>query len=274
MDNEFLYIPRIAKLIEKIPFTEKETFFRLTFPDGKELGHQPGQFVQVSVLGVGEAPISVSSSPTQKNGFELCVRASGSVTNALSKLSLGDKVGIRGPYGQGFKLEELNGKDLILIGGGIGLVPLRSLINYALDCRKDFGKLTILYGCRLPSEILYRQEISKWEEREDVEFRLTVDAAEEGWSGHVGLITTLIPPLELDRSTAYAVIVGPPVMYQFVLKELKKKDVPDEHILVSLERMMQCGVGKCGHCTIGEKYCCIDGPVFKYSEIRDIKGAI
>jgi len=268
-----LYHPKIAKLVRTQAWTELEKLFEFKFVDGSELGHKPGQFVEVSVFGVGEAPISVSSSPTKKGSFEICVRKVGNLTNALHSLKEGDTVGIRGPFGNGFPVDKLEGKDLLFIGGGIGMVPLRSLINYTLDNRKKFGKVTILYGCKTPAEFLFCEELKIWAEKAD--YRETVDSpAGMDWKGNCGVITTLIPPLQINPDTTYAVIVGPPVMYKFVIRSLKEKNLPDDHIIMSLERRMKCGVGKCGHCQIGPYYCCKDGPVFLYSQIKNIKEAL
>lgn len=269
-----LYLPEMARVTRVEALTESEKLFEIKFASGRDLGHVPGQFVEVSVFGIGEAPISVSSSPTRKGMFELCVRAVGNVTNALHKLEPEDKIGIRGPFGKGFNTEELKGKDILFIGGGIGLVPLRSLINFVLDTREDFGKVTILYGTKNPSEILFRDELREWEANKTVDYRITVDKGDAKWKGNVGVITTLIPGLEIDPARTVAVVVGPPIMYRFVIKSLKEKNLPDEQIILSLERRMKCGVGKCGHCQMGHLYVCQDGPVFKYSEIRGIREAL
>ena len=276
VQGKALYVPRPGKLLEVRKVSEKETYFKIQMADGKELGHQPGQFVEVSVYGIGEAPISVSSSPTQKGYFELVVRKAGNVTAAMHAMKAGDTVGIRGPFGRGFDTEALKGKDLVFIGGGIGMVPLRSLINYVLDKRGDFGKVALLYGCKRPGELIFPEERTAWAARKDLDYKVTVDCcdANECWEGNVGVITTLIPKVEMNPATTYAVICGPPIMYKFVLLSLREKKLPDDHIIVSLERRMKCGVGKCGHCQMGKNYVCRDGPVFTYAEVKDLKGAI
>ncbi|RKY48427.1 MAG: oxidoreductase [Candidatus Neomarinimicrobiota bacterium] len=273
-EKKILYKPQISEIIEAKMLTDLEKFFRIRLPEGKELGHTPGQFVQVSLFGVGEAPISVCSSPTQKGYFELTIRKVGMLTEKLHELEAGDKVGIRGPYGRGFDVEGFKGKDILIIGGGIGIVPLRSLINYIIDNRNDYGRLIILYGAKSPSELLYQDELKMWEEREDIEYHVTVDRADENWKGNVGVITTLIPPLELDLDNTIAAVVGPPVMYKFVVLALKGKRFPEKNIYMSLERRMKCGVGKCGHCQINNLYVCQDGPVFNYLEIKGLEEAI
>ena len=271
--GEKLYIPRPATIVKTQQFTATEKFFELRFEDGSDLGHEPGQFVEVSMFGYGEAPISVSSSPTKNGSFDLCVRAAGSLTNAMHNLPEGSTVGIRGPFGKGFDPEQLKGNNILFIGGGIGLVPLRSLINYVLDNRDDYGKVTILYGAKNPSELLFRDELKAWESNLGVDYRVTVDRGDETWQGHTGVITTLITDLDPHPDTTYAVVVGPPIMYKFVLLSLKSKGFHDNHVIVSLERRMKCGVGKCGHCQINSVYVCQDGPVFNYAQIKDFPEA-
>ncbi|MFA6033280.1 MAG: FAD/NAD(P)-binding protein [Myxococcota bacterium] len=268
------YLPVNAKITRAEKMTAKEKFFEIQLPGGKDLGHKPGQFVEVSLLGIGEAPISVSSSPTKKGSFDLVVREVGNVTAALHKLEAGATVGIRGPFGNGFDMSQFKGKDLVIVGGGIGLVPLRSTINYALDNRGEFGKVSILYGTRNPSEILFKNEIAQWEARKDIDFCMTVDRGDATWKGNVGVITTLIPPLKLDLGNTAVVVCGPPIMYKFVIMSLQAKQLSNEQIWLSLERRMKCGLGKCGHCQMNHLYVCQEGPVFNYAQITDVKEAI
>lgn len=242
--------------------------------DGEQLDYDPGQFVEVSLLGLGEAPISITSSPTKRGSFELCVRAVGKLTDALHKLNAGDEIGIRGPFGRGFRTSMLEGFDLLMIAGGLGIAPMRSLINYVVDNRRDFGKTDILLGCRDPKSMLFSDELDIWTKRMDINFSCTVDRADPEWKGNVGVITSLIPGVDIIPQETYAIVVGPPIMYRFVIKELLNKGIPENQILVSLERHMKCGLGKCGHCQIHDIYCCQDGPVFGYHEIKDLKGAI
>jgi sulfite reductase subunit B len=270
------YVPKLATIVKKAVQTPMETLFEIKLDDGSELEHKPGQFVEVSVFGVGEAPISVSSSPTKKGTFELCVRKLGSVTSKLHTLNEGDKVGIRGPFGNGFDAKFLKGKDLLFVAGGLGMAPLRSLFNYVLDNRKDYGKVTLLYGCKEPRELLFADEMVALASRDDVDFKPTVNWCPENetWTGNIGVITTLIPQVDFDPDKTYAIVVGPPIMYKFVLHDLRERKLPDDHIIVSLERRMKCGVGKCGHCQINEIYVCKDGPVFNYSKIKGIPEAL
>ena len=190
--NDEIFVPEIGR-VEKIePLTALEKVFTIELPQGKSLNHRPGQFLEISALGVGEAPISISSSPSRSNGFvELCVRKVGDVTSALHRLRPGDKVGIRGPFGRGFPIENFRGKDILFAPGGLGLAPLRSVINQVLDERAHFGRVIILYGARTPTELLFKDELRQWEARGDVELHLTVDRGDENWKGHIGVITTL-----------------------------------------------------------------------------------
>jgi sulfhydrogenase subunit gamma (sulfur reductase) len=267
------YIPTPCTIKDVRRLTSLEKLFRIGLPEGRELGHRPGQFVQVSVIGAGEAPISISSSPTRGPHLELAVRKAGKVTTALHGLKEGDTVGIRGPFGSFFDLERFKGKDVLLIPGGLGLAPMRSLIQYVIDTRDLYRDVTIAYGTKCPEEILFPEEIESWKQMDGLTVRQTVDTCSPSWAGPVGLITTLIPPLDIKAGTI-VVIIGPPVMYKFVILELDKKNVPHENIAVSLERYMKCGVGKCGHCTIEHLYCCLDGPVFWLPEIEHLKGAL
>lgn len=270
-----LYLPKPATVKKVMPMTEMEMFYQLSLDDGSELGHSPGQFVELSLYGIGECPISISSSPTQKGIFELCVRKVGNVTEAIHRLKVGDKLGIRGPFGKGFPADKLKGKDLLFIGGGIGMVPLRSFINYSVHNRKDYGRIILLYGARTPKELFPFPEFEDWKAgKNEVELHLTVDRGDDKWKGNVGVITTLIPALKVDVEKTYAIVCGPPVMYKFVLLALDGKNFKDDHIYLSLERRMKCGVGKCGHCQIHGYYCCQDGPVFHYPLIKGIKEAL
>ena len=270
------YVPRLATIVKKVPMTASEILFEIRLNDDSELGHKPGQFVEISVFGVGEAPISVSSSPTKKGAFELCIRKVGNVTNKLHTLNVGDMVGVRGPFGKGFDADFLRGKDLLFIAGGLGIAPLRSLFNYVLDNRKDYGRVILLYGCKAPHELLFGDELVALASRDDVEFKPTVDRCpeDEVWAGNIGVITTLIPQVDFDPEKTYAIVCGPPIVYKFVIADLKRKNVPDDHIILSLERRMKCGVGKCGHCQINQIYVCKDGPVFNYAKIKGVPEAL
>jgi sulfhydrogenase subunit gamma (sulfur reductase) len=263
------YLNFEGKIIETRMLSKEEKYFKITLLDGRLLDFEPGQFVMVVIPGVGEAPISISSSPSQVGYFELVVRKVGMFTSVMHTLDEGDTIGIRGPLGHGISIPTLEGHDLLIVAGGIGIIPLRSLINYVMDNRRDFGRVNILMGCRSPENLLFTDELADWQKRADINFACTVDRGDPDWKGNVGVITTLIPGTDIRSDNTYAIVVGPPVMYKYVINELLKKDLPEDHIFVSFERHMKCGVGHCGHCQIGSIYCCKNGPVFLYSKIRD-----
>ncbi len=274
-NEENLFLPIQARILNKVPLTQLETVFTLKLPENLSLGHRPGQFVEVSVFGVGEAPISISSSPSRSNGtFELCVRKVGDVTSALHDLAVGDSIWVRGPFGRGFPIEKFRGKDVLFAPGGLGLAPLRSLINQVLDERALFGRVIVLYGARNPSELLFKPELQDWSQRSDLELHLTVDHGDESWTGNVGVITTLFKNVSVNPRNTVAVTCGPPVMYRFVLMELLGKGISEGNIYLSLERRMKCGIGKCGHCQINNVYACQSGPVFPYPEIKGLEEAL
>lgn len=275
VQKKSIYLPEVAKLTQKKKMTPFDSFFEFQLKD-HSLGHLPGQFAEISIPGIGEAPISISSAPSENNTFEMVIRNVGSVTNAIHALEPGAYVGIRGPFGTSFPMNNLKGKNLVFIAGGIGLVPARSAILYAMEHRKDYKDFFILFGCKDPGQRLFTDEIENWKKRDDVNFHETVDRKENfPWEGNVGVITTLLPKVEkLDPKETYAIIVGPPVMYKFVIMGLRDLEFPDDHIIVSLERRMKCGVGKCGHCQMDNKYVCQDGPVFYYDDIKHLKEAI
>ncbi len=266
-----LYVPEMSSIVQARNLTAQDRLFEIELPEERDLGHKPGQFVQLSIFGFGEAPISVCSAPARKGSFELCVRKVGSLTAALHALGAGDAVGIRGPFGNGFPMECLTKMDVLIIAGGIGLAPLRSVIKQILSRRKRYGRLIILYGAKEPGDILFVNEIAAWRADKRNEVLVTVDQPTEDWDGPVGVVTTLIPEVEIDPSqTVVVALVGPPVMYKFVYLELKDIGIPDDQMFFSLERRMKCGVGKCGHCQI-DGYCvCVDGPVFSAKQVKQI----
>jgi sulfhydrogenase subunit gamma (sulfur reductase) len=274
-NEQNLFLPLAARILQIKPLTTLEKVFTIELPDDIALGHRPGQFVEVSVFGIGEAPISISSSPSRSNGsFEICVRKVGDVTSALHKLQVGDTIGVRGPFGRGFPFEKFRGKDVLFAPGGLGLAPLRSLINQVIDERALFGRVIILYGARNPGELLFKEELEHWAKREDIELHVTVDRGDENWKGNVGVITTLFRHISVNPRNTVAATVGPPVMYRFVLMELLGKGISEGNIYLSLERRMKCGVGKCGHCQINNIYACQSGPVFPYTEIKGLEEAL
>jgi len=274
--KEPLYHPREAEIISVSDLTPDEKLFSLRMKNGSQLDHLPGQFVQLSILGFAEAPISVASSPTRKSCFDLAIRRAGTLTAEMHKKVPGDTVGIRGPFGSSFDLSALKGHDLLLISGGCGLAPLRSLIQYCADRPGEFGRVEIIYGARNPDALLFKKDLADWRSASGFGCTVTVDTVRGGecFDGPVGLITVLISPLALDPAKTVAVVVGPPPMYRAVIEELKKKGITSGRIYLSLERNMRCGVGKCGHCTIEHLYCCADGPVFRLDRIEGVRGAI
>ena len=269
-----LYVPRVATVREITRVGPREKLFQLELPGRSPLGHAPGQFVAVTVFGVGEAPISVSSPPGDQPAFELCVRAVGKLTEVLHAREPGAQVGIRGPFGQGFPVEALTGHDLLFVVGGLGMAPLRSLLLHVLEHRDDFGDVKVMVGARTPHDLLFPDEMLQIGGRADLDLQITVDVAPEGWRGNVGPVTTIVRRASVDPDTTIAVTVGPPAMYRFVLRELMDKRIPDERMYFSLERHMKCGVGKCGHCQMNNLFVCQDGPVFRYDEIRHMPEAI
>jgi sulfite reductase subunit B len=273
-DAENLYLPMMAEIKDARQMTELEVLYTIELPDGAELGHKPGQFVELSIFGVGEAPFSISSSPTKRGVFELGVRKVGVLTDVLSRMKPGQKVGIRGPFGNGVDVEAFKGKDVLIVAGGIGLVPMRSMINYVIDNRQDFGKLHIVYGGRSDKDLLFTDELAAWKADPNIDFHVTVDKGSPEWDGKTGVITTLLPGLDLNLANTLCVVCGPPVMYRFALLALKSKGLPEKNIYMSLERRMKCGVGKCGHCQINSSYVCNDGPVYHYPELKSLQEAL
>ncbi|MBU0679239.1 MAG: FAD/NAD(P)-binding protein [Verrucomicrobia bacterium] len=272
-----IFLPDPATVVEVRKMTASEKFFSFKLDGKSDMRFEPGQFFEISVPGIGEAPISVTSSPEEvaPGEFHMVIRKVGNVTGALHAMDAGSKVGVRGPFGTSFPVDtEMKGKDLLFVCGGIGLVPVRSAIKHVLAHREDYGRITILSGTRSPAERLFMEDLAEWTERDDVEFIETVDVADDHWSGNVGVITTLFSMITLDVGNTSVIICGPPIMYKFVLLELDKMNFADEQIFMSLERHMKCGVGKCGHCQINGIYACQDGPVVKYADIRDLKEAI
>ncbi len=265
-------VPFPARLEASEPLSERERLFRLALP--APMSHRPGQFVMVSFPGVGEAPISIACAPRDDARLELTIRRVGSVTQALHALEPGRDLGLRGPYGNGIDTALLAGQDLVLVAGGLGLAPMRSLIQALLARREAFGRLILLAGFRTPAEALFRTEYPDWTAA-GMEVHALVNRTEhQPWEGQEGLVTEPIPHLGLDPGRTLAVLVGPPVMYKFVVLELAACGLSSEHIFVDLERRMKCGIGKCGHCQIEDLYCCRQGPVFRLSDLETRREAL
>jgi sulfhydrogenase subunit gamma (sulfur reductase) len=273
-----IYVPSPAKVVKVEQMTALEKLFTVELPHGQSLGHKPGQFVEVSLFGIGEAPISISSSPSRSNGtFELCVRKVGDVTAAMHGLEAGATIGVRGPFGTGFPIEKFKGRDILVVAGGLSLAPVRSVINQVFDERGSYGRFIILYGAKTPNDLLFKEERALWTNSHDVEYLETVDRGDAEWTAagrNVGVITTLFPKISVNPRNTIAITEGPPIMYRFVLMELLGKGIPEGQIWLSLERRMKCGVGKCGHCQINGLYCCQQGPSFSYAQIKGVEEAI
>ena len=271
------YRPWEARITSIIPLTETEKLYEFRLVDERvraAFHHEPGQFVIISILGVGEAPIAICSSPAKSGFFELTIRKAGAVTGALSKMQCGDIIGVRGPYGRPFPFEEMKGSDMLLVAGGTGIAPLRSLINNIHDEREAFGKVVIIYGSRTSKTIMFKNQFDMWRHRSDFELYLPLSQPEDDWNGDVGYAGDMFQYIDLNPDNTYGAICGPPVMYGSVIEEMRKKGIDYDHIYMSFERHMKCGMGKCGHCHVGHQYCCLDGPVFNYWEAQNIQGSI
>lgn len=269
-----LMLPSVATILDcRTETPDTKTFvIRLRDPaEHEQLDFRPGQFLELSVFGAGEAPFCFASSPTRRQNVHVTVRRCGHLTDALHLLYPGDEVGVRGPCGNGFDVDAARGHDLVFVAGGIGLPPLRGLIWNVLDRRDEFGNITILYGARTPADLVYKPELREWaEEYENVTVKLTVDRGDETWQGRVGVVPVLFDDVDLKPDSSIAYVCGPPVMIGFVVQDLVQRGFAEERIISTLERMMQCGVGKCNHCCVGDHYLCRDGPVFNYKQIREM----
>jgi len=271
-EQKIVTVPEIATIEEiKDEIVDVKTFY-LRF-DNKEIDgnfkFKSGQFIMCTIFGAGEFAVSLPPSP-ENDRFHITVRRIGKVTNALHDLQVGDKVGIRGPFGNGFPFEEIKGKNVIYVAGGIGLIPLRSSIVHVLQHRNDFGRILLLYGSRSPQDLMYQYMLDQWQRIEGFETFITVDNGTPEWKGNVGIITTLFDKVEIPVENTVAFVCGPPVMFNAVIKELMQRGIKDDMIISTLERHMKCGVGKCQHCAIGRTLVCTDGPVYTYRQIKTL----
>lgn len=237
-----------------------------------EFAFAPGQFNMLYVFGIGEVPISISGDPSKPKTLVHTTRAVGTVTRAMSLLKRGDVLGVRGPFGSPWPIEESTGKDVVIVAGGIGLAPLRPAVYQLLRQREKYGKIVLLYGTRSPNDILFKRELEQWRSRFDLDVFVTVDRGIGGWRGSVGVVTTLIHRAPFDPSGAIAFLCGPEVMMRFTVMELQKRGIPMDHTYLSLERNMKCAIGFCGHCQFGPAFVCKDGPVFRYDAIKELFG--
>ena len=265
-------VPMIGVVTDIRQETPDVKTFRVNAPEGGKLfEHKPGQCAMVSVPGVGEAMFSITSSPTNKEYQEFSIKKCGVLTDYLHELQVGDEITVRGPYGNNFPVDtELKGKDLLFVAGGIGLAPLRSVINYVIDNRDDYGKVDILYGSRSADDLVQLKEIQEvWMNAKDVNVYLTIDRPQEGWDGHVGFVPAYLKELELSADKT-VLVCGPPIMIKFVLAALTEMGYSKTQAYTTLELRMKCGIGKCGRCNIGSKYVCKDGPVFRCDEVDEL----
>ncbi len=263
-------MPYLGKLVEVRDIATEIKLFRVEMQNGAGAAFQnfqPGQFVFVSAFGLGEAPFGIANAVGRGPLVDFAVARLGSVTTGLHELDVGDLVGVRGPLGNSFPMDKFLGKNLIVLGGGIGGAPLRPVIQHVLDHRGDYGKLTILWAARQPSLLIFTDEYKEWSAAPDVSLHLTVDKPEDGWGNEIGLITKLLEKVGPSTENAIAVTCGPPIMIQNVTRMLSGMGLPPEDSYVTLEARMQCGLGKCGRCNLGEKLVCVDGPVFNMAEI-------
>ena len=265
-------IPKIGVVTDIRVDTPDVKTFRVVGLDGKKVfEHIPGQCAMLSVPGVGEGMFSITSSPTNEEFMEFSIKKCGQLTDYLHSLEVGDEITVRGPYGNHFPVEDkLKGKNLLFIAGGIGLAPLRSVINYVLDNRSDYGTVDILYGSRSKDDLVQLKEIQDvWMKTEGVNVYLTIDREQEGWDGHVGFVPAYLKELGFDTNKT-ALLCGPPIMIKFCLASLIEMGFSKEQVYTTLELRMKCGIGKCGRCNIGSKYVCKDGPVFRCDEIDEL----
>ncbi|HLW66983.1 MAG TPA: FAD/NAD(P)-binding protein [Gemmataceae bacterium] len=269
-DVQPLLTPAFVRVREFVRETHDIFTLKIEPPkvNGKPFLIRPGQFNMLYLFGIGEVPISLSGDAEDPSVIVHTVRAVGSVTNALSRLQPGDMIGLRGPFGSNWPLAEARGHDVVLVSGGIGLMPLRPVVYHLLKHRKDFGRIVLLQGVRTPRDLLYPLEMEAWSHEPDVQVLVTVDAADATWTGRVGVVTTLFKDAVFAPARTMGMMCGPEVMMRFAQREFEKRGVPEDQLYVSLERNMQCAIGMCGHCQFGPSFVCLDGPVFRFDRIR------
>ena len=270
--------PAVIDQMTPIPFKVRSvreelshTFTLELEPSNGDFKFKPGQFTMLYAFGIGEVPISISSSATREATLLQTIRRTGAVTHALGRLKSGDFVGIRGPYGTPWPMEQSKGRDLLIVGGGIGLAPLRPAIYHALENRDDYERVVVLYGTRTPDDILFETELRRWGDRTDITTLITVDAADRGWYGAVGVVTRLIGRVGFDPANTTAMVCGPEIMMTVTAERLMEGyAMAPENIYITMERNMKCGIGVCGHCQFGSKFICTDGAVFPYAEVGSL----
>ena len=274
--NATPYLPTKAEIVSIVQETTSADLdvktYRLKFVNGAVMDFMPGQFVGLSIPGVGEAPFGFASNPLEKDYIELSIKRTGSLTDVIHKLSVGDFCWIRGPYGNTFPIEKIEGSNILYIAGGLGLAPLRPLITWVFDesNRSRFGSIQMLLAARTSRDFIYYHEYAEWRKMKDTEIILTIDNPEEDWKEKVGFPHNLVAEMKFDIPKTYAVLCGPPIMIKFVSQTLIEMGFPKDRIITTLEMRMTCGIGKCGKCNIGHKYVCIDGPVFSLAELDEM----
>ncbi|HIE43732.1 MAG TPA: oxidoreductase [Candidatus Omnitrophica bacterium] len=261
------YRPIKAEITKVIP--ETPTIKTIRFKIEEPISFQTGQFIEFTIPGVGEAPFTPSSKPSVKDVMEITVMKVGKVTDKIHELKEGDTVGVRGPFGRGYPIDKFKGREILVVGGGCGFAPLRSLMYEFFDRSGEFKKLFFRGGCKTPKELVYRSEIEEWAERKDLDLKLTVDEGDSEWKGNVGVVTTILDGIDMNCENGIVVVCGPPIMMKFATFKLLDLGFKDENIYLSMEKNMSCGIGKCGHCRIGIYYVCRDGPVFSYDKIKN-----
>lgn len=262
-------LPVVGKIIKIVEETPDVKTFHVTTENGKPFTPMPGQLGMLSLLNVGEAMFSVTAQGPDH--LEFAIKKVGKLTEALHEAEVGQTVGVRGPYGNGFPIDLFKGKNVLFIGGGIGLAPVRSMINYCIEHRDDFGKLTIIYGARSPADLCFKTDLfENWPKVRDTEVHVTVDRGDENWKGHVGFVPAFLEEINPSPDNTIALTCGPPIMIKFVLQSLAKMNFAPEQIVTTLEMRMKCGIGKCGRCNIGSKFVCLDGPVFTLAELNQM----
>jgi len=267
------YLPELSTVTKIIQETPTIKSFQVVFNDPEKMKNftfQPGQVGQLSLFGVGESTFVINSPPTRTKFLQFSVMKAGEVTSGLHELAEGDQIGVRAPLGNWFPYEEMKGKKILFIGGGIGMAPLRTLILFMLDNRSDYDDITIIYGARTPPDLCYEDDLKEWESRPDVDLILTVDAEYPGWDKRIGFVPTVLTEVAPSPENTVAITCGPPIMIKFVLQGLSKLKFKDEQIITTLEKRMKCGIGICGRCNIGTKYVCKDGPVFSLAQLKEI----
>jgi len=270
-------LPEVATVIETIQETHNIKTFRVRLDDEERMAafhFEPGQVGQLSLFGVGESTFVINSSPTRMDYLQFSVMKAGEVTTALHKLNAGDKVGVRAPLGNWFPYNDWKGKNVFFIGGGIGMAPIRTIMLYLMDNKKNYGKISLLYGARSPADLSFKEDIKGWLTDKKLDCTLTIDNPAEGWEidakHRVGLIPNVLKELAPKPDNCVAVLCGPPIMIKFTLMALKELKFPDENIFTTLEKRMKCGIGICGRCNIGGKLVCVDGPVFSYAQLAQL----